>query len=31
LWNPNVRFEQPQALMQGDDCCLFVQYLPDTE
>jgi hypothetical protein len=28
-WNPNVRFEQPQTLMQGDDSCLFVQYLPD--
>jgi hypothetical protein len=27
-WNPEVRFEQPQTLMQGDDYCLFVQYLP---
>jgi hypothetical protein len=26
-WNPNVRFVQPKTLMQGDDCCLFVQYL----
>ena len=30
-WNHNVRFEQPQTLMQGDDCCLFVQYLPAAE
>lgn len=30
-WNPNVRFEQPKTLMQGDDCCLFVQYLPDSQ
>jgi len=28
-WNPEVRFEQPRTLMQGDDYCLFVQYLPD--
>ncbi|HSD83479.1 MAG TPA: L-2-amino-thiazoline-4-carboxylic acid hydrolase, partial [Anaerolineae bacterium] len=28
-WNPNVRFEQPQTLMQGAAYCLFVQYLPD--
>jgi hypothetical protein len=30
-WNPKVRFEQPKTLMQGDDCCLFIQYLPDDE
>ncbi len=30
-WNPNVRFEQPKTLMQGDECCLFVQYLRDIE
>lgn len=29
-WNPEVRFEQPKTLMQGDDCCIFIQYLPDT-
>lgn len=29
-WNPAVRFEQPKTLMQGDDCCIFIQYLPDT-
>jgi hypothetical protein len=28
-WNPQVRFNQPKTLMQGDDCCLFIQYLPD--
>lgn len=28
-WNPRVRFEQPKTLMQGDEYCLFVQYLPD--
>ena len=27
-WNSEVRFEQPKTLMQGDDCCLFVQFLP---
>ena len=27
-WNPKVRFEQPTTLMQGDDACLFIQYLP---
>lgn len=27
-WNPKVRFEQPKTLMQGDDYCLFIQYLP---
>jgi len=26
-WNPAVRFEQSQTLMQGDDCCLFIQYI----
>jgi hypothetical protein len=26
-WNPNVRFEQPKTLMQGDDHCLFIQSL----
>jgi hypothetical protein len=30
-WNPNVRFEQPKTLMQGDDYCLFIQFLPDRE
>jgi hypothetical protein len=30
-WNPKVRFEQPKTLMQGDDHCLFIQYLPDDE
>jgi hypothetical protein len=30
-WNPEVRFEQPQTLMQGDDCCLFIQSLPAEE
>ncbi|MEW5872940.1 MAG: L-2-amino-thiazoline-4-carboxylic acid hydrolase [Chloroflexota bacterium] len=28
-WNAKVRFEQPQTLMQGDDCCVFIQYLPE--
>ena len=27
-WNSKVRFEQPKTLMQGDDYCLFIQYLP---
>ncbi len=27
-WNSAIRFEQPQTLMQGDDHCFFVQYLP---
>lgn len=27
-WNPDVQFEQPKTLMQGDDCCLFIQTLP---
>ncbi|MFW9873166.1 MAG: L-2-amino-thiazoline-4-carboxylic acid hydrolase [Candidatus Thorarchaeota archaeon] len=26
-WNPNVRFEQPKTLMNGDKYCLFIQYL----
>ena len=26
-WNPEVRFEQPKTLMQGDDCCMFIQTL----
>lgn len=26
-WNPDVQFEQPKTLMQGDDCCLFIQTL----
>ena len=30
-WNPQVRFEQPKTLMQGDDSCLFVLYLPEEE
>lgn len=30
-WNSKVRFEQPKTLMQGDDYCLFIQYLPDGE
>lgn len=30
-WNPNVRFEQPQTLMQGADSCIFIQYIPKTE
>lgn len=28
-WNPAIRFEQPQTLMQGDDHCLFVQTIPE--
>lgn len=28
-WNPNVRFEQPKTLMQGNECCLFIQSLPN--
>lgn len=27
-WNSEVQFEQPKTLMQGDDCCLFIQFLP---
>jgi hypothetical protein len=27
-WNPSIRFEQPQTLMQGADSCIFIQYLP---
>lgn len=27
-WNEEVRFEQPKTLMQGDDCCLFIQSFP---
>jgi hypothetical protein len=27
-WNPDVHFEQAKTLMQGDDCCLFIQTLP---
>jgi hypothetical protein len=30
-WNSEVRFEQPKTLMQGDDCCLFIQSLPGKE
>ncbi len=30
-WNKNVRFQQPKTLMQGDDCCLFILYLPEKE
>jgi hypothetical protein len=30
-WNSHVRFEQPKTLMQGNDCCLFVQYLPQED
>ncbi len=30
-WNSEVRFEQPQTLMQGNDCCLFIQWLPKKE
>jgi len=30
-WNPEVQFEQPKTLMQGNDCCLFIQYLPGKE
>jgi hypothetical protein len=28
-WNPEVRFEQPKTIMQGDEYCLFIQYLPE--
>ena len=30
-WNPEVRFKQPGTLMQGDEHCLFIQYLPEDE
>lgn len=30
-WNSKTRFQQPKTLMQGDDCCLFIQYLPNEE
>ena len=30
-WNSKIRFEQPKTLMQGDDNCLFIQYLPGDE
>ena len=30
-WNPEVVFEQPKTLMQGDDFCLFIQSLPSKE
>jgi hypothetical protein len=30
-WNPQVRFEQPKTLMQEDEYCLFIQYLPDND
>ncbi|MBU7047924.1 MAG: L-2-amino-thiazoline-4-carboxylic acid hydrolase, partial [Theionarchaea archaeon] len=30
-WNPKVRFIQPKTLMQGDDSCLFILYLPEEE
>lgn len=30
-WNPNVRFEHPKTLMQGDDYCLFIHCLPEKE
>lgn len=30
-WNPRVRFEQPKTLMQGDEYCLFIQYLPEND
>ncbi|HSQ18134.1 MAG TPA: L-2-amino-thiazoline-4-carboxylic acid hydrolase [Anaerolineales bacterium] len=30
-WNADVQFEQPKTLMQGDDCCLFIQTLPGEE
>lgn len=29
-WNPEIRFEQPQTLMQGNDSCIFIQYIPKT-
>jgi hypothetical protein len=28
-WNPKVRFNQSKTLMNGDDCCLFIQFLSD--
>ena len=28
-WNPAIRFKQPKTLMQGDDYCLFNQFLPE--
>ncbi len=31
VWNPKVRLERPKTLMQDDDSCLFIQYLPDDE
>jgi hypothetical protein len=30
-WNPDVRFEQPMTLMQGDDHCLFIQTIPNEQ
>jgi soluble P-type ATPase len=30
-WNPEVRFEQPETIMQGNDQCLFIQYFPEKE
>jgi hypothetical protein len=30
-FNPAVRFQQPKTLMQGNEFCLFVQYLPDDD
>ena len=27
-WNSEIRFEQPQTLMQGHDSCIFIQYIP---
>jgi hypothetical protein len=29
-WNPQVQFEQPRTLMQGDEYCLFIQILPSS-
>ncbi|MBU7024992.1 MAG: L-2-amino-thiazoline-4-carboxylic acid hydrolase [Theionarchaea archaeon] len=28
-WNSNIRFEHPKTLMQGDDHCLFIWWLPE--
>jgi len=28
-WNPRVRFEQPQTIMQGAPFCLFIQTIPE--
>ena len=28
-WNPKVRFKQQKTLMKGDNCCLFIQFIPD--